>query len=713
MNIIRAFDSKQGRRRGCRAVAAFLCLLILSAVMPVTAYETLRPGTMGPQVRSLQSALAFLGFPLGLDGKYGNATQRAVTAFQEQQSLQADGLAGRMTLERLYSLAPQFKPGTGEAPASAPDRTATATASNAGGTASVRTANGGSLNLRSTASYGQNTIAQIPNGAMVMVLDTRGSWTKVIYEGREGYVVSSFLSSGGNVTPSAAPSEITPPASSQPPADAESTARVSTPNAGSLNLRDRAVPGARVLTVIPGGATVSVLTRLGAWSQVRFGNHTGFVVDAFLRHGDSQIPAAPPVATPAVTPPPGGSTALVNTARGRSLNFRSAPSTGNNVFRQIPSGAIVRVLSRDSAWCQVEYQGRAGYVMTSFLRFDLPAATPAPTPTPQPTVSPVPTPDADAAFTATLRSGSQGEEVKALQRRLIELKYNCRVTGNYDEVTRQAVMEFQRKNALTADGVFGSQSARALMSLSAIAADAPALSYRTLRIDNRDAADKAVSALQQALVNLGYPLSVTGTFDIPTHQAVVGFQQRNGLTISGVATPQTQALAFSPGAKGYAVPVSQLGADEGKGGGPSASQVRLLHWFNDVKKSASSGQRVTVYHPSSNTSFTIRFYSMGNHADSEPATWRDTQLMNRAFGTPSWNINIVYVKLVDGRWTMAAMHNRPHLTGSVNDNGFGGHLCIHFLRDMEEVNRTSPDYGASNQRALRRAWKALTGETVE
>jgi len=68
---------------------------------------------------------------------------------------------------------------------------------------------------------------------------------------------------------------------------------------------------------------------------------------------------------------------------------------------------------------------------------------------------------------------------------------------------------------------------------------------------------------------------------------------------------------------------------------------------------------------------------------------------------------------VDGRWTMAAMHNRPHLTGSINDNGFGGHLCVHFLRDMEEVNRTSPDYGASNQRALRRAWKALTGETVE
>ena len=104
---------------------------------------------------------------------------------------------------------------------------------------------------------------------------------------------------------------------------------------------------------------------------------------------------------------------------------------------------------------------------------------------------------------------------------------------------------------------------------------------------------------------------------------------------------------------------------------------------------------------------------MGNHADSEPATWRDTQLMNRAFGMPSWNINTVYINLPDGRWTLAAMHNRPHLTGAVSENGFGGHLCIHFLRDTDEVNRNDPDYGASNQRAIRKAWQAMTGEAVE
>ena len=46
------------------------------------------------------------------------------------------------------------------------------------------------------------------------------------------------------------------------------------------------------------------------------------------------------------------------------------------------------------------------------------------------------------------------------------------------------------------------------------------------------------------------------------------------------------------------------------------------------------------------------------------------------------------------------------------ENGFDGHVCVHFLRDMSEAQRNDPNYGVDNQKALRQAWKALTGETV-
>jgi hypothetical protein len=87
--------------------------------------------------------------------------------------------------------------------------------------------------------------------------------------------------------------------------------------------------------------------------------------------------------------------------------------------------------------------------------------------------------------------------------------------------------------------------------------------------------------------------------------------------------------------------------------------------------------------------------------------------MNRAFGPPSWNANGVYVKLPNGTWTVAAMHNRPHLSGSIPDNGFDGHLCVHFLRDMEETKRVSPNYGVTNQNVIRKLWKSISGEELD
>ncbi|MEF9880845.1 MAG: hypothetical protein RR975_15635, partial [Clostridia bacterium] len=62
--------------------------------------------------------------------------------------------------------------------------------------------------------------------------------------------------------------------------------------------------------------------------------------------------------------------------------------------------------------------------------------------------------------------------------------------------------------------------------------------------------------------------------------------------------------------------------------------------------------------------------------------------------------------------TLASMHNVPHLTGGIQDNGFDGHLCVHFLRDMEECSQNDPSYGVTNQNAIRRKWKQMTGIDV-
>lgn len=66
--------------------------------------ETLKLGSTGSAVRSLQKRLKELGyFSSSVDGDYGDMTENAVRLFQEQNGLKVDGKAGSETLDKLYS----------------------------------------------------------------------------------------------------------------------------------------------------------------------------------------------------------------------------------------------------------------------------------------------------------------------------------------------------------------------------------------------------------------------------------------------------------------------------------------------------------------------------------------------------------------------------------------------------------------------------------
>ena len=67
------------------------------------------------------------------------------------------------------------------------------------------------------------------------------------------------------------------------------------------------------------------------------------------------------------------------------------------------------------------------------------------------------------AMTAILRQGSKGGEVKEVQRRLKTWGYySGAVDGIFGAGTRKAVIAFQKKNGLTADGIVGKATYKAL-----------------------------------------------------------------------------------------------------------------------------------------------------------------------------------------------------------------------------------------------------------
>lgn len=65
---------------------------------------SIRPGTNGSAVRALQQQLKTLGYYSGsVDGDYGSGTTAAVTAFQQANGLEADGIAGKATQNAIYA----------------------------------------------------------------------------------------------------------------------------------------------------------------------------------------------------------------------------------------------------------------------------------------------------------------------------------------------------------------------------------------------------------------------------------------------------------------------------------------------------------------------------------------------------------------------------------------------------------------------------------
>ncbi|MDY7224144.1 C40 family peptidase [Halalkalibacterium halodurans] len=149
-----------------------------------------------------------------------------------------------------------------------------------------------------------------------------------------------------------------------------------------------------------------------------------------------------------------------------------------------------------------------------------------------------------------LRFGSSGQAVRDLQEKLkAKGFYNHSITGQYGRITTEAVREFQRANRLSVDGIAGPQTLAALTNQAPAASapqyNAPVQQTTVLRQGSRG---DAVRDLQRSLKDLGYyRMSVDGIFGAGTTTAVREFQRKMGLTVDGVAGPQTlSALNVNP-----------------------------------------------------------------------------------------------------------------------------------------------------------------------
>ena len=63
--------------------------------------KTLKLGSLGPEVKELQLLLNSHGFPLEIDGQFGNETQKAVKEFQKSRGILSNGIVGSLTFSEI------------------------------------------------------------------------------------------------------------------------------------------------------------------------------------------------------------------------------------------------------------------------------------------------------------------------------------------------------------------------------------------------------------------------------------------------------------------------------------------------------------------------------------------------------------------------------------------------------------------------------------
>ena len=133
------------------------------------------------------------------------------------------------------------------------------------------------------------------------------------------------------------------------------------------------------------------------------------------------------------------------------MNVRKSPSKDAAKAYQLDKGASVTITGISGDWYRIKTGKGEGFVKGDFLEMDV-------------------------VVSNSLKEGMKdSSEVKAMQARLIELGYlSGSADGDFGASTKAALIAFQKNAGLTADGIAGATTIKALNSSSAPKASASA-----------------------------------------------------------------------------------------------------------------------------------------------------------------------------------------------------------------------------------------------
>lgn len=138
----------------------------------------------------------------------------------------------------------------------------------------------------------------------------------------------------------------------------EAAADMRTVTASSLNFRSGPSTSYRIIGSLYKGQKVEYISTSGEWLKVKYNGTTGYVHGDYVTKSDNVSSQ--------------GTTKYVNATVG--LNVRSGPGTSYSKLGKLSYKEKVTVLSTSGEWSKINYNGKSGYVHSSYLQNTVPGS---------------------------------------------------------------------------------------------------------------------------------------------------------------------------------------------------------------------------------------------------------------------------------------------------------------------------------------------------
>ncbi|MBE7119509.1 SH3 domain-containing protein [Bacillus cereus] len=218
------------------------------------------------------------------------------------------------------------------------------------------TVNVSSLRVRTGPSTSHPTVGSVKQGQVVQVVGEVQDWFKINYAGQTAYLSKDYVTKGGS-------NENVTQGNNQEQNNNGTVQTGGTYVVNATSLRVRTGPAAyhSVIGGVLNGTTLNVVGSENGWFKVNYQGKTGYVSSEFVKFvkGGTATPEQP-------KQPEQGAIGdyYINAS---ALNVRSGEGTNYRIIGALPQGQKVQVISENSGWSKINYNGQTGYIGTRFL----------------------------------------------------------------------------------------------------------------------------------------------------------------------------------------------------------------------------------------------------------------------------------------------------------------------------------------------------------